>query len=542
MRLPSIPWRGPVIALVVLVGWLLIGPWWLVICALPFAHWRVRDRLGAHWPNWRAGRTWRRVGIIAASIAALAGLVLVIPDGVLPLPTGGGLAVTPSYVGRPVAARPITGVDIPQHPFMAPNGRSAMHTDAASSDAYEGPGPLGNDPEVDTAWYGIEECATLAFDSRDRLIGLCGTTTGPALHVIDPATLRKRATAELPKRQKSDKKPWEDLCGGAYFYLDDRDRAVLATTDKRVLAYTTSDADGEPDLTLDDAWDLGNHIPNGDCLIALMPGWDGLIWFETQGGLVGTVAPDSGRVRTLDLGEKIVNSFSVDEQGAYVVSEVAMYRLVTGPNGKPRVDWRTEYDRGADQKPGQLSRGSGTTPTLMNDNLVAITDNADPKMHVIFLDRSTGKQRCKAEVFDKFESATENSLVSLGDAVVVENNYGYTSPLRTMLGRAPVGGFARVEADDCTVTWTSDVIAPTSVPKASLETGLVYAYTTQRTWWGVTAWYVTALDARTGRRAFSVRTGTGTLANNHYAAMTLGPDGTAYIATLGGLVKVRDRD
>ena len=365
---------------------------------------------------------------------------------------------------------------------------------------------------------------------------------GPALHVLDPETLRKRATASLPPRQESDKRPWEDLCGGAYFYLDDRDRAVLATTDQRILAYATSDADGDPDLTLDDTWDLGAHVPGGDCLIALMPGWDGLIWFETQGGLVGTVAPDSGRVRTLDLGEKIVNSFSVDSEGAYVVSDAAMYRLVTGQNGKPRVDWRTEYDRGADQKPGQLSRGSGTTPTLMDDGLVAITDNADPRMHVLLLDRRTGDLHCKAEVFDKFESATENSLVSLGDAVVVENNHGYSSPLSTMLGRAPTGGFARVDAADCRVRWTSDVVAPTSVPKASLATGLVYAYTTRRSWWGVTAWYLTAIDARTGRRAFSVRTGTGTLANNHYAAVTLGPDGTAYIATLGGLVRVRDRD
>ena len=27
--------------------------------------------------------------------------------------------------------------------------------------------------------------------------------------------------------------------------------------------------------------------------------------------------------------------------------------------------------------------------------------------------------------------------------------------------------------------------------------------------------------------------------NNHYAAMTLGPDGAAYIATLAGMVRVR---
>ena len=29
--------------------------------------------------------------------------------------------------------------------------------------------------------------------------------------------------------------------------------------------------------------------------------------------------------------------------------------------------------------------------------------------------------------------------------------------------------------------------------------------------------------------------------NNHYSAVTLGPDGSAYIATLGGMVRVRDQ-
>jgi hypothetical protein len=128
---------------------------------------------------------------------------------------------------------------------------------------------------------------------------------------------------------------------------------------------------------------------------------------------------------------------------------------------------------------------------------------------------------------------------------VVENNYGYRGPWSTMVGRAPVGGLARVDADpatgECSVGWQSDEAAPTSVAKVSLGTGLVYAYTTRPSWWGVSAWYLTAIDARTGETAFSVRTGTGTLFNNHYSAVTLAPDGSAYVATLGGMVRVRDR-
>jgi hypothetical protein len=74
----------------------------------------------------------------------------------------------------------------------------------------------------------------------------------------------------------------------------------------------------------------------------------------------------------------------------------------------------TPYDRGGGQKSGQLSQGSGTTPTLLPDDLVTIADNADPRMHVIFLTRSTGEEVCEVPVFDVGESATENSLVAVG--------------------------------------------------------------------------------------------------------------------------------
>jgi hypothetical protein len=426
-----------------------------------------------------------------------------------------------------------------------------MHGDAAASDAYAGPGPTGDSPEVDTAWYGVEECATLAFDEHDRLVALCGDLSGPTLHVIDPDTMRPLVTKDLPDREgDSGKRPWEDLCGGSYFYLDASDRAVVATTDRRVLVVATDDGEGDPDLTTDAAYDLSGVVPDDDCLIALMPDWEGRIWWVTRNGRVGTIT-DRGTaeepvVRTLDLGEEVANSLAAGEDGGvYVVTVEALYKLVADDRSqKPVVRWRTGYDRGTDQKSGQLSRGSGTTPTLLPDGLVAITDNADDRMHVLFLRTDDGQEVCRAAVFDEGASATDNSLVSVGDGgVVVENNHGYGGPWSTLLGRTTSGGLARVDVADgaCEVAWTSSESAPTSVAKVSLQTGLVYAYTKRPSWWGVNAWYLTAIDARTGRTAFAVRTGLGTMFNNHYSAITLAPDGSVYVATLAGLVRVRDK-
>lgn len=527
----------------VLFLWLLLGPVVLLLLvvalAVPRSRWWIVDHV-------RPERPWRATGIAAGVLAALSLLVIVIPDGWLPIPQGPGALVTPKYVGRPAITRPVTGMEIPQHPYLARNGTSSMHNDAWATDAYAGPGPVGESPEVDTAWFGIEECATLAFDSRDRIIALCGDLEGPTLRILDPESMRPLATRDLPDRvDVNGKAPWENLCGGSYFYLDERDRAVVATTDRRIVVFETADADGEPDLTLAETYDVSDAVADDDCLIALMPDWDGRIWFETQNGVVGAVDPGTGDLRSLDLEEEIANSFSVDEDGGvYVVTVESFYRLEADRSGRPEVVWRAQYDRGSEVKPGQLSQGSGTTPTLLPGGLVAITDNAEPRMNVIFLRRDTGEKVCQAPVFEEDASATDNSLVAVGDGVIVENNYGYKSPLSTFLGFGTSPGFARVDVVDgkCEVVWTSDLNAPTSVAKVSLETGLLYAYTKRSTLWGVSAWYLTAIDVHTGRHVFSVRTGLGTLMNNHYAAVTLGPDGSAYIATLAGMVRVRDRD
>jgi len=432
---------------------------------------------------------------------------------------------------------------VPQHPGLAPNGASSRDGDAWASDTSPWAGPLGESPDVDSAWYGLQECATLALDSRGRLVSLCGGLHGPTLEVIDPDSMRPLVTKRLPDRPEGHgTKPGEDPCGAGSFYLDDSDRAVVATTDRHVLVVDTADAEGHPDLTTSASHDLSGQVRGDDCLVSVLPDWQGRTWWVTRAGRVGTIGP-GGRVPALDLGEEVAHSMAVDRTGVYVVTTHALVKLHPGPGGRPDVLWRQTYDRGSGQKSGQLSQGSGTTPTVLPGNLVAIADNADPQMHVELHDAGTGRLVCSQAVFGDDEGATEGSLVSVGTGVIVENNHGYNGPLSTILGRTTDAGLARVDVKDgkCSVAWTADLAAPTSVARVSLANGLLYAYTKPHSWWGANAWYVTALDVRTGRRVFAVRTGLGTLFNNHYSAITIAPDGSLYVATLAGLVRVRDR-
>ena len=277
----------------------------------------------------------------------------------------------------------------------------------------------------------------------------------------------------------------------------------------------------------------------------MAPDWQGRVWFFSQHGTVGTLDRRTGRVATLALpsGEDIVNSVSADEAGGiYAVSTHAAYRLDADQRGRPRVTWRRTYDRGTTKKPGMLSQGSGTSPTLLGRRWVAIADNAEPRSRILVYDRRTGARHCRVPVLARGASTTENSLVAAGRSFIIENNYGYDGPQTTMLGRSTTPGVARVllRRDGCRVAWTSSATAPTSVPKASHGNGLLYVYTKPPREDGIDAWYLTALDIRSGETVWSRLTGTGTQWNNHYAAIYLGPDGTAYVATLAGLVRVAD--
>jgi hypothetical protein len=78
------------------------------------------------------------------------------------------------------------------------------------------------------------------------------------------------------------------------------------------------------------------------------------------------------------------------------------------------------------------------------------------------------------------------------------------------------------------------------VPKLSARNGLVYTYTKDPQPSNADAWYLTALDFASGKTVYKRLGGEGLGFNNNYAPVTLGPDGTAYVGTLGGLVALRD--
>lgn len=466
----------------------------------------------------------------------------------IPIPQQPHAQPIPPFLGLPAIPMPVSASPIPPHPFMAPNGRSNIHLNAYMSDTYETPGPLGHSPEVRSTLL-LAECGTATFDRAGRIITVCLGPRRPWLLLLDPITLATEAVFPLPPRRSE-----QSFEAGIYFFLDRLDRAVIPTDTRQLWIVAEVEGSHGPHFELVRRYDLSPEVPEGDTVVSALPDAQGLLWFVTGGGIVGTIEPDQGILASLCLqGETISKSFAVDpvaeRGGVFIVSDYALYRFDAGPDGTPAITWRESYDRGSGLKPGQLQVGSGTTPTLMGSQFVAITDNAEPQMHVLVYRRAPAVEGsrlvCVEPVFEPGMSATENSLIATERSIIVENNYGYTGPEATGFGRTTAPGITRVDLDDeagCHAVWTSLERVPSVVSQLSLATGLVYTYTKDPGPATTDAWYFTAIDFHSGATVFKQLAGTGLLYNNDYSGLYLGPDGTAYVGVLGGLVAIRDSE
>jgi hypothetical protein len=484
---------------------------------------------------------------IAAALACAAPASALVPAQ--PIPEGPEAGSVPVFTGAVAKPKAVQAPAVPQHPFMAANGRSNIHDDAYQTDTYTGSGPLGRSMQRSSTFYGAE-CASVTFDRAGRIVAVCVGLDHPRLVLLDPRSLELLATFDLPPRilSTSGSNPFTDFSGGGYFYLDEADRAVVSTTTRHIWVVRQTSGPLGPAFALERDYDLTAAVPFGDSIISALPDWSGRIWFVSAAGVVGTVDRAAGTVRSLALGEKIGNSFAVDETGGvFIVSDGALYRFDATAAGAPAVTWREPYANTGVKKPGQTQAGSGTTPTLMGSQYVAITDNADP-MDVVVYRRPkavTGSRRvCVQPVFAQGASATDQSLIGTGRSLVVENNYGYSGLTATEQGATTSPGIERVDLSDdatgCRRVWHSDERAPSVVPKLSLANGLIYTYTKPARTDGTDAWYLTAIDFKTGATVYKRLAGTGLGFNNNYAPVTIGPDASAYVGALGGLVRLWD--
>src|SRR5436190_1827549 len=234
---------------------------------------------------------------------------------------------------------------LPANPYMSSSGANSMHADSYASDSHPWSGPV--DPSATVTFSGKGPCAGMGVTREHLLLLQCGGAQNFTLRLVDPTTLKDLATYNLPPRpstlqaaENADLDKVYSDSSGAYFYLDNRDRAVVADAAQHIQRIKHVQAqDGTWSFVQTDDWDLSRYLPHdcttytnpfpqGECdpVTGVLPDWHGLLWWITRHGRVGTLDPRTGKVHiTVLRGEEIENSHAVGEDGVSVVSDHALY-------------------------------------------------------------------------------------------------------------------------------------------------------------------------------------------------------------------------
>lgn len=485
-----------------------------------------------------------------------------------------GASVEHAYWNDSYEPRAVPGVAL-IYPGLAPHGNATIHADAGQSDVHMVAAPTGDDLVIRSRRSGgrmNRQCSTITFRSDGKMVAMCGGLSGFRMVLIDPDTLEALATHDLPMRSSAFQSliyrdlsyTFSDSSGGAYFVLDDQDRVIVGDSDQQIKRLVV-EQDGENwRFRVEEQWDMRSHVPNdclhynnwfarGECdaITTVVPGPDGLYWWTTRFGRVGTLAPETGMVRAHLLeGEEIQNALAADVNGIYVLTDHAQYAFRARSDGQPNQLWRHPYDRGSERKLGSINQGSGTTPTLVGENYITFTDNADEQINLIVLRRGgladdEQRQLCSVPLFEAGVSVAENSMIGWDRSIIIENNSGYTNAIEHEDWSAIASGVMRIDIREdesgCDIVWQSDIVVPSVVPKLSQPTGIAYFYSFDLDEGGIPNWYIAGLSFETGELVQKIPTGSGVDWNNIWSALSIGPDGSLYAGTTRGLLQVRER-
>ena len=424
----------------------------------------------------------------------------------------------------------------------------------SGSDVSDEPAVLGLDPKVLTRLYGI--CSTPRLDSKGRVVTLCldvQTEAVPGLRLV----LLDGNTLDLLAERRVDDAPFGtvsggEVPGGSYPHIDAQDRVITVSLENQFNTFEVGEnPDGSLRWDLTESIDLSPFLEEDDVLFDAAPDFGGTVWFASKLARIGYIDPVTGDISTMDLtGERVENGVAIGEDGVFIVTSAAGYRFEVDPvTEQPVYTWREGYEVDPDPKPGVLSRGSGGTVTLMGRDLIVYPDNAVDQVSLLVLrrDRDFAGDRliCQVPLFEAGASAVDVSPIGYGHSIVVANFFGAPDILEIPADHTTLApGLTRIDVrpdySGCDIVWDNDEIRSTTPAKLSTVTGLIYTFRQRLEEEPVDAWYMTAVDFRTGAIAFDVLVGTGTLHTNGGLTTAIGRNGAVYQANIGGIVRIID--
>lgn len=183
--------------------------------------------------------------------------------------------------------------------------------------------------------------------------------------MFDPGTLAVLATFALPPRTPEDvllnPNIFQDFENGGYFYLDELNEVVTATTTQHIYVIGET-GDG---FSLAHDYDLGSVLRSDEEINSQLPDSDGLLWFAARrDGVVGTVNLKSGAVHVVRLGSGSVNeitkSLATDASGGvYIPTNRRLTGSLRAGTGRLRSAGRSRIRTLACPNRGNWTPGPG---------------------------------------------------------------------------------------------------------------------------------------------------------------------------------------
>ncbi|KAF4461714.1 hypothetical protein FALBO_11483 [Fusarium albosuccineum] len=488
-----------------------------------------------------------------------------------------------SFIGHGVSANPMSPKAIYDPPSQS------LHRDAANTRSEDYGGPLGNNVKVES--WSMPPPVTIFSDSSGRLTAstMCRENT-TCIVSLNPSTLEVEATYPEPGESS-------ELNMVSMIYMQWLDGHLTVPTGARhIIDVQRIDKDGKTSFIKKRDIDLSKITPNNSRLVGSAYDGEGNLWFTTGGYPgAGVPSPDDavigyitskGTIHSITLPDTgVENNFAISGTDVYLITGPAgaadtanatgyFYGFHPSPDGV-EIGMKVPYDAGDGIKLGGVSRGSGSTPSLIGKKYLSYTDNANGQINLhIVPQMSTGRNVtepvCSIPLWESGLSANENAILNHWDGEftysVVTNNCYNNGPVYFQ-GDSPVGdgtwdpatingpfnnvsaippGLARIDFNEktgsCTTRWYNKKIATNIIPILSTKTGLLYTPSQDHDLAreGIYVWYMSAIDFNTGKEVWRARMGAGGSFSNNFQCPLLTPDGAVGQHVIGGFVKIKD--
>ena len=359
-----------------------------------------------------------------------------------------------------------------------------MHDDALSSDVFSGQIPIGDLKFDFKSMQGAVPTILQGSDNFLQVICVRNESTGtdtkrvPFLLLLDAENLETIASLRLPAGT---------ALNNIYGYLNQKDELVLANG-KTIFRIAHTQSQKEWGFEIKEEFILKSAADDFE-FVGITPDWHGNIWFASYDSQAGFLNPKTGQFFIIPLSERkkefVANSISSCPFGVAIATTHALYVLHL-KNKQPAILWQEEYDRGSKVKPGQLSWGTGSSPSFFGPKqgyeYLTILDSGTEGTRLNIYNSKTGKLLASELAFDgEIEQGSENSPIAFANSVIIASTYGFPYPASSV-ATDEVGelksGVQRFDLNEngkgAQSIWFNKDIRSTSVPKLGKDSNHIH--------------------------------------------------------------------